>query len=73
MSREEALLEVDQIIADRSRSAPVTHEEIVCQNMKAETQLLLAVLPELRRSDGLYRQRDRKGFLAPPPGRASLG
>lgn len=73
MSREEALLEVDQIVADRSRSAPVTHEEIVCQDMKAVAQLLSAVLAELHGSEGLYRQRGRRGFLAPPPGRALLG
>ena len=72
MSREEALLEVDQIIADRSCSAPVTHEEIVCRDMKAVAQLLSAVLAELR-GEGLYRQRGRGGFLAPPPGRALLG
>jgi hypothetical protein len=69
MSRKEALLEVDQIIADRSRSAHVTHEEVACQDMKTAAQLLSAVLAELRGSDGLYRQRGRRGFLAPPPGR----
>ena len=35
--------------------------------------LLSAVLAELRGSDRLYRQRGRRGFLAPPPGRALLG
>lgn len=69
MSREEALLDIDQMIAERSRSAPVAQEDVTCQDMKAAAQLLSAVLTELRGSDGLYRQRGRRGFLAPPPGR----
>lgn len=69
MSREEALMEIDQMLSERSRSAPVTHEEVACQDMKTAAQLLSAVLAELRGSDGLYRQRGRRGFLPPPPGR----
>lgn len=67
MSREEALQEIEQILNEHSTSAPVTHEEVACQDMKAVGKLLLAVLAEMRGSDGVYRRRARIGFLAPPP------
>ena len=70
MSYEEALMQIDQMLNEHSRSTPVKHEEVACQDTKAAAQALSAVLAELRGSDGLYRQRGRRGFLAPPPGRA---